>query len=134
VQQVIDIVSGAIDARFAPQPHLAANTGRTEGAHMSVNLRALCARTNQPMTTADGVKGAAAMIISTVIFLGLGIASNRNGWHQSGEFFKGLSFPMSFLMMSNFMFMKGQSGTAKTVIIGGTAAFLVVITAVATWL
>ncbi len=101
---------------------------------MSSYLKAICSRQPVRYTTTDGLKGAAVMIINSVVMLSIGIVCNRNGWHQTGEFFKGLSFPLSMLLMSHVMFMKGQSATAKGVITGGTLVFLVVISAVATWL
>ncbi len=128
VQQVIDIVFGAIDARFVTQPHLAAD-GRIQGAHMPAMLKSICARQSQPYNKVDGLKGAAAMVVTSFALVTLAAALSRNGWPAAGQFFKSLSFPASFMLMSYFTFMKGQSATAKAVVIGGTLMILVAISA-----
>lgn len=132
-QQTLDIVGGAIDARFAPQSHLTADGGRrTEGVTMTVNPRAICAQRGVPYTKVDGLKGAAAIVIGSFALLGISAELHRNGWHEAGKFVKDMSFPVSMLLSAHFTFMKGQSRTAKTVILGGTTAILILIGAFAT--
>jgi len=124
-QHVIDIVGGAVDARFAPQSHLAA-AGRTEGVPMSA-VKVLCSRQAVPYTVTDGLKGSAAIVIGTAALTLLATFCRANGWLATAQFFKMLSFPASMLLLSPFTFMKGQSAMAKTVILGGTLLVLVVI-------
>lgn len=116
----IDLIAGAIDARF------------TKGAKMPSILKTACLTRNDPQTIADGMRGAAVMILSTLVFLAAGVAANRSGWHQVGEFLKGLSFPFSLALMSHFMYLRRQSAAAKWIITGGTLTFLVIIAVVAT--
>jgi hypothetical protein len=124
-QQVIDIVGGAIDARFAPQAHLAA-AGRTEGVPMSV-AKAICSRSAVRYTPIDGIKGAAAIIIGSIVLTSIAAVCRANGWTASAQFFKMIAFPASMLLLSPFTFMKGQSAIAKIVILGGTLLVLIAI-------
>lgn len=116
----LDLIAGAIDARF------------TKEKKMPSILRTACLTRNDPQTIADGMRGAAVMIVSSLVFLATGIVANRSGWHQSGEFFKGLSFPFSLALMSHYLYLRKQSPIAKWIITGGTLTFLVVISVVAT--
>ena len=116
----IDLIAGAIDARFT-----------TEKKMPSI-LRSACLMRSEPQSIADGMRGAAVMIVSSLVFLAAGIAANRNGWHQTGEFFKGLSFPFSLALWSHYMYLRKQSPIAKWIITGGTITFLVIISVVAT--
>ena len=77
-QQVIDIVSGAVDA------HLSREVRRSTapeggGAFMLTSLKAACARTGPRITTRDGVIGAAVMIVASLVFVALGTVLKRQG-------------------------------------------------------
>jgi hypothetical protein len=115
----IDLIAGAIDARV------------TKERKMPAILRTGCLTKNDPQSIADGMRGAAMMIVSTAILSGIGIAAGRNGFHETGDFFKGLSFPISLAMMSHVMYLRKQSAAAKWIITGGTITFLVVISLLA---
>lgn len=116
----IDLIAGAIDARF------------TREKKMPSILRTACLTRREPQSIADGMKGAAVMIVSSLVFLAAGMIAKRNGWDQTGEFFKGLSFPFSLALMSHYMYLRKQSPIAKWIITGGTITFLVIISVVAT--
>lgn len=120
----IDLIAGAIDARF------------TKGTRMPSALKSAClargerfARPNEPQTIADGMRGAAVMIISSLVMLAVGVVAKRNGWPQAGEFFEGVSFPFSLVLWSHYMYLRKQSPLAKWIITGGTVTFLVIISA-----
>ena len=66
------------------------------------------------------------MIGSTLALLAVGIFLNRQGMHQTGEFFKGLAFPVSMLATLP-MYLRGQSWRVYAVLIGGPFVFLCVI-------
>lgn len=123
-QQAIDIVCGAIDARVSPQSHLAAASGSTGGKNMSAYLKTICMRPAPKMTTADGLKGAAVMIVASFAMLAVSSALKREGMLAEAKVFTSLSVPMSTLLMSHFLFLRGQSPIAKTIITGGTLAIL----------
>jgi hypothetical protein len=116
----VNLIAGAIDARFT-----------TEKKMPSI-LRTACLTRNDLTTTADGMRAAAVMIISSLAFLGAGMVANRSGWHQTSEFLKGLSFPFSLALMSHYLYLRKQSPIAKWIITGGTIAFLFIISVVAT--
>jgi len=115
----MDLIAGAIDARVMKE------------RKMPPILRTACLTKNDPQSIADGMRGAAMMIVSTVILSGIGIAAGKNGFHETGDFFKGLSFPVSLAMMSHVMYLRKQSAAAKWIITGGTITFLVVISLLA---
>ena len=101
---------------------------------MSVDLKAICARPAVPYTKIDGLKGAAAIIVGTIVLTSIAAFCRANGWTASAQFFKALAFPASMLLLSQFTFMKGQSAVAKTVILGGTLLILIAICASAAFL
>jgi hypothetical protein len=116
----IDLIAGAIDARF------------TEERKMPSILKTGCLTSNDPQSLADGIRGAAVMIGGTVVLSGVGILASKNGFHEAGDFFKGLAFPFSLAMMSHVMYLRKQSAAAKWIITGGTMTFLIVISLLAT--
>lgn len=116
----MDLIAGAIDARF------------TKEKKMPSILRTACLTRNEPQTVADGIRGAGVMIGSTLIFLALGMIARRAGYPDTAETLKGMSFPVSIVLMSHVMYMRKQSPIAKWVITGGTLALLTVISFVAT--
>jgi len=130
VQQVIDIVSGAIDAWLSADVRGAskAYVGPTgEGAPMSWKSMIVCEQTQSRYSTRDGLIGAGVMLGATVVFLVLGIALRRAGLQVTGEVLKGVAFPGSLALSMPFWLMKGQPWKAQVVIVGGT---LVVLTAI----
>ena len=120
LRSAIDLIAGAIDARV------------TKERTMPSILRTACLTRNDPQSIADGMRGAAVMIGSTLVLSGIGIAAGKGGFHETGDFFKGLSFPISMAMMSHVMYLRKQSAAAKWIITGGTMTFLVVISLLAT--
>src|SRR5262245_987796 len=127
-QQIIDIVSGAIDAWFSSDVRQMTRASTTQGAViMNRTLSAVCHSGSLRMTTRDGLIGAGVMIGVTFVLLALGIVANRSGSLQLGEFLKGLAFPASMMLSMPFTFLKGQPWKAQAVICGGTLALLVVI-------
>lgn len=119
LQQVIDIISGAIDARFAPQIHLAATGQSTEGTHMSATLKQACANRSANYTTQDGLKAAAFIIAGSFALIYGSRLAKQNELPELAQFLKSASVTVPMLLSSLFTFMKGQSPVAKLVIIGG---------------
>ena len=116
----IDLIAGAIDARV------------TKERKMPAILRTGCLTKNDPQSIADGFRGAGVLLAWTIVLTGIGIAAGRLGWTDTGDFFKGLSFPVSFTMMMHMMYLRKQSAAAKWIITGGTITFLVVVSLLAT--
>lgn len=113
----IDLIAGAIDARFA------------KGTKMPSVLKSACLTRNEPQTAADGMRGAAVLIIASLVFLGLGMIAKRNDWPRAGEMLEGMSFPVSMMLMTHFMYLRRQSFRVKCIITGGSITFLILIAA-----
>lgn len=125
-QQVIDIIGGAIDARFEPQSHLAT---QPQGAPVNAVISKLACGPKANYTTRDGLIGAAFIVGSTILLTMLAMFSRSNGWTFADHFFKAFAFPASMILSSHFTFLKGQSTRVKLVISGGTLALIGVICA-----
>lgn len=116
----IDLIAGAIDARFV------------KGTKMPSVLKSACLTRNEQPTTAESVRAAAMMIIASLALLGLGMIAKRGGWPETAETLKGMSFPISMVLMMHYLYLRQQSATVKWIITGGTLTFLVIISVVAT--
>ena len=130
VQQVIDIVSGAIDARLSSDVRRATATSSVApsgGGPMTEKSLAICDRRQVRYTKRDALIGAGVMIAATIVFSVLGIAARRAGWTVTGEILLSLAFAGSLTLSMPFWLMKGQPWKAQVVIVGGTTAFLIAI-------
>jgi hypothetical protein len=127
-QQIIDIVSGAIDAWFSSDVRQMTRASTTQGeVIMNRTLSALCHGSSVRMTKRDSVIGAAVMIGASLVFVLLGTLTKRSGMSQMSEFLLALSFPVSVMLSMPFTFMKGQPWKAQAVICGGAIAILMLI-------
>ena len=123
-QQIIDITAGAIDAWLSYDVRMA--TRPAGGGRMT--LRAMACRGPVPLyTTRDSLIAAAVMIALTSAFALSGIVVKREGWTIASKMLLNLSFIVPFTISMPFWLMKGHSLKAKTVLIGTTVAFLVVV-------
>ena len=134
VQQVIDIVSGAIDARLSSDVRRA--TARTRvapsaGGPMIQKSLTICARNQARYTKRDALIGAGVMLGTTLVFTIAGLLTRRAGWPAIGELLLSLGFSASLTLSMPFWLMKGQPWKAQVVIVGGTLAFLIAIGCVA---
>jgi hypothetical protein len=134
VQQVVDIVSGAIDAWLSSDVRRAtvATGGAREGGRVMSVHSLVCASSKARYTTRDALIGSIVMVLATLTFLVISIAARRTGFPASGEMLKGVAFPLSLLLSMPFWILKGQPWKAQVVIVGGTVGLLVVISYVAT--
>jgi hypothetical protein len=115
LQNSIDLIAGAIDARF------------TKGTKMPSALRTACLLKDEPQTAADGMRGAAVIIVGSLVMLGLATMARRQGWAAAGDALADLSFPVSLALMSHVMYLRKQSFKVKAIITGGTLTFLIAI-------
>jgi hypothetical protein len=136
VQQVIDIVGGALDAwtsRSVSASVRGSVAGNSRaGATMVQTLKLKCATRTPRYTTRDAMIGAGVMIGVTFVLLALGITANRSGYPVLGETLKGLAFPASMLLSMPFYLTKSLSWRAQTVLLGVPMAILIVISYIAT--
>lgn len=116
-QQVIDIVSGAVDA------HLSREVRRSTapdggGAVMLTSLKAACTRTGPRITTRDGIIGAAVMIVSSLVFVALGTVLKRQGWESASEVVISLSYSASLLLTMPFLWLKDKPWKVQAFFVG----------------
>jgi hypothetical protein len=134
VQQVIDIVSGAIDARLSSDVRRATAASRVApsgGGPMIEKSLTICERNQTRYTKRDALIGAGVMLGATLLFTIAGIAARRAGWPATGEVIISLAFAGSLTLSMPFWVMKGQPWKAQVVIVGGTLALLIAIGCVA---
>jgi len=137
VQQVIDIVSGAIDARLSSDVRraiVASRVAPSGGGPMTQKPLTVCERNQARYTKRDALIGAGVMVGAALVFTIAGLAARRAGWPDAGEVIISLAFSASLTLSMPFWLMKGQPRKAQVVIIGGALAFLIAIGCVATLL
>ena len=78
-------------------------------------------------TTRDSLIAAAVMLALTSAFALSAIVVKREGWTIASKMLLNLSFIVPFTISMPFWLMKGHSLKAKTVLIGTTVAFLIVL-------
>ena len=130
LQQVIDIVSGAIDAWLSADVRRSTTASRvapTEGGSILLKSITVCESKQVRYTKRDSLIGAGVMLGATLLLVMLGIAARRGGWSATGEILMSLSFPGSMTLSMPFWLMKGQPWKAQMVIVGGTITFLIAI-------
>lgn len=130
LQQVIDVVSGAVDAwlssdvrRATGVPGLAAN----EGGWTMLKSMIACERKHSRATKRDALLGAGVMMGTAVLLSCLGIIARRSGWALTAEILLNISFLVALMLSLPFWLMKGQPWKAQAVVVGGTTALLVMI-------
>jgi hypothetical protein len=130
LQQVIDIVAGAIDAWLSSEMRRAGQPAGSphRGPVMSHTLKsAVCGGTKLRFSNRDALIGAGVMIGTSFVCLALGLYARRSGMLVTGEILKSLAFPGSMILSLPFWMLKGQPWKAQAVLIGGTLLFLVLI-------
>jgi hypothetical protein len=135
VQQVVDIVSGAIDAWLSSDVRrviAASRVAPTGGGPMTSKSLTICDSRQARYTKRDGLIGAGVMLGATLLFTVVGVAIKHSGWPTTGELLVSLSFPGSLTLSMPFWVMKGQPWKAQVVMVGGTLVFLIAIGYVAT--
>jgi len=125
MQQVIDIVGGAIDARFEPQTHVRQH--QPEGVTMSAILHKLHHAPKANYTTTDALKAAAFIVVTSFVLVMAASACQRNGLAAIGHFLRAFASPAALVLSSHFTFLKGQSRTTKAVITGGSLVAIALI-------
>ena len=134
VQQVIDVVFGAVDAWLSADVRRASHALRpaTSGEQpMTLRSMMVCDQSKLRMTRRDELIGAGVMVAGSAAGSLLGIAAQRAGWPLTGEVVLNLAFTGPLMLSMPFWLMKGQPWKAQAAIIGGTLVFLTVIAVVA---
>jgi hypothetical protein len=131
-QQVIDVVSGAIDAWLSADVRTATRGANAAPRGATMTMRAmLCSKSDVRYTTRDSLFGAGMMIGLTAAFSLLGLALKQAGWTATSQTVLNVGFLASMTISLPFWLMKGQPWKAQLAIVGGTLAVLVLISALA---
>ena len=124
-QQVIDIVSGAIDAHLTREIRRGVNGHDTGGgAVMLKTLKAACATTAPRVTTRDALIGAAVMIGVTFLLVALGGFARGWGWEGPAEVLTSLAFSVALAASMPFMYLKGQPRKVQVAVVVATFLML----------
>ena len=139
LQQVIDIVSGAIDAHLSSD--VRAMTSRRQvtqlqgGTAVIEALKQSCIHDKAAvLSRRDAWTGAGVLIGGSIVMSALGIGLDRAGFDTLGEAVKAAAFPVSMLLSMPFTFVKGKSWKAQGVLVGIPLVIIVLITYIATML
>lgn len=127
LQQVIDIVSGAIDAWLSSEVRRSTTSSTNQGEatmHYSA-FKAACGQTSLRFATRDMWLGMAVLLGGTILLSALGIFANRSGWPVTGEILKSLALPASMTLSMPVTVLKGQPWKAQVVVCGATLLMLI---------
>lgn len=138
--QIIDIVSGAIDAHLSSDVRATTVARRTavhvEGdAAVLRTMKSVCYNNAYvPFSRRDAWIGAAMMLGASLVFTAAGLLFDRLGYEEMGDAAKSFAFPAGLLLSMPFTYVKGQSRKAQCVLVGIPLAILALITYIAVWL
>lgn len=136
VTQIIDIVSGAIDAHWSSDVRAMASRGQVTqlqgGTAVIEALKQSCIHDKPAiLSKRDAWIGASVMVAGSIVLSALGIWFNRAGFETFGEAVKAAAFPVSMLLSMPFTFVKGKSWKAQCVLVGIPLAIVLFLTYVA---
>ena len=123
VQQVIDIISGAIDARLSGDVQHATRAS-AQGGTMTVNTM-ICSGSSTRYTKTDALIGAGVMLVTTVFFALVGLVLKTQGLAGTSEALVSLAFPVSLMLSMPFWLTKGQPWKAQVVILTVVTVLLI---------
>ncbi len=123
LQETIDIVSGAIDARLRGGVQ---RVGERRKIMVSI-VKGGCHTRGLRMTTRDGVIGAVVLLLVSLMGSLFGVWLRDSGFDEASQFALYIAFPISLVASMPFTFLKGQPWRAQAAIIGGTTLILCLI-------
>ena len=132
VQQTIDIVMGAIDARLSNRVRGSAAGVTTLGGTMIEQLKMRCVGTAPRYTNRDALIGAGVMILGTALLAGAGMLFPRDEYPVLGDVLRSLAFPLSLTLSMPFWLLKGQPKKAVIFTTVVTSGLLFIATWIAT--
>jgi hypothetical protein len=131
VQQVIDIVSGAIDAWLssdARRAGAAAPAGAQQGGSMPAVF--VCVDRRARYSMRDGLIGGIVMILGAALFAGLEFLARREGLALTSRFLHIAAAPAAVTLSMPFWVLKGQPRRVQFAVVIATLAFAGLITLV----
>jgi hypothetical protein len=128
LQQIVDIVSGAIDAWLSSDVRRATRantpTRAVSGGPMTSRLSGLCIDKNLRYTTRDALIGSGIMLAGSLTTALVGMLLKRRGFEVAGDVIASNGFLASLVLSMPFWILKGQSWRAQVVVVGGTLLLL----------
>ncbi len=127
VQQMVDIVSGAIDAWLSSEARRAAAPA---GAQQGGTMRArsfVCVDSKLRYSMRDGVIGGLVIILAAVILAGCEHLARREGLVGTAEFLHIAATPVAVTLSMPFWVLKGQARRVQLAVIAATIGFSAVI-------
>lgn len=136
--QIIDIVSGAIDAHLSSEVR-ATTVARRSAVHVEgdtavLTKKSICYNNAYfPFSQKDAWIGAGVMLAATLAFTSVGTLFDRLGYQDWADAAMAYAFPAGLLLSMPFTYVKGQSWKASCTLVGLPLAILAVITYWAVW-
>jgi hypothetical protein len=128
LQQMIDIVSGAIDAWLSADVRgVTRAAAHNTGGGTMVKSVSVCEKNQSRYTKRDGLIGAAAMLAGTVLFVVLATLLKRNGFSAAGEAVMLNGYLVAMMLSMPLWLTKGQPVKAQLAIIGVPTLLLAII-------
>jgi hypothetical protein len=132
----IDLVAAAVDAWLNPQASTAAAAAGSKGerAMLAEKLQLRCAGHGEPVTAKDGLKGAAFIIVGTLVLtMAISWAMGRYGKSPYLVSLQSMSWLFPFLYSQRYWGLKGRPAGVQAVLIGVPALILLGIALAAGW-
>jgi hypothetical protein len=132
VQQVIDIVSGAIDAWLssdARRAGAAAPAGAQQGGTMPA-FAFMCVDRKARYSPRDAAIGGFVIILASALFAGLEFLARRAGLAVTSAFLHIAAVPAALTLSMPFWVLKGQSRRVQFAVVAVTLAVAVLVTLV----
>jgi hypothetical protein len=133
----VDLIAGAVDAWFNPQPSTAVVAGDAKGAGAMVPriLKLRCAGYGPHVTAADTRKAAAVTIGGTLALVAAVMwATARIGKNPYLDSLLVMGWLVPFLVSQHYTTYKGRSARVQAVLIGVPAVIVVAIALAAAWI
>jgi hypothetical protein len=131
LQQIIDIVSGAIDAWLSSDVRGAARaTAQSTGGAAMVKTVSVCEKNQVRYTKRDGVIGGAIILLGSILSVIVGAALKRRGYEELSQAVMVNGYLLAMNVSMPFWLLKGQPIRAQVAIIGGSTAILLALAAI----
>lgn len=125
LQQVIDIVSGAIDAWLSPDVRGATRaTAQSTGGTTMAKTVSVCEKNQVRYTVRDGLIGAAMIIAGSLLSVLLGTALKRNGYDGAAESVMNMGWLVAMNLSMPLWLTKGQRLAPQLALTGVTTGIL----------
>lgn len=137
IGNTIDLIAGAIDAWIHPQMTAAVQPAAAEGEKtmLAKTMKLRCAGYGPHVTKADAWKSAAVMLgvtaVLTIAWVWLRVRIDDDPYVDA---FSLMPLFAGLLMSMRYTYLKGRSGAAQAIFIGGTLAMVALIFGLAGWI